>query len=391
MEIEKYFDWAATGAIDEETAEILRKSLEESIEFCANPSSVHAQGRKARERLEKAREDCAKTLGVKSNQIFFTSGGTEGDHIPLVSMLFNAEKGRILTSGIEHSAIREMAHNLKRIGFQSEKIAVDENGFISADAVLKKLEKDTQFVSVMAVNNETGNVMPIYEIAQAILEKYNGKKKPHFHTDCVQAAGKIELSLNEAGIDSASISAHKLGGPRGTGILFLAQPQKFKAFLAGGGQENGIRSGTENLFGAIATAEILKKRFFLKGKENARLFEQKKLTKDFVDSLKKIPLCSLVPSIREKGEENFSPWIVQAAFKGIPGNVMVRALDAKGFCISTGSACSARKQNRPVLEEMGVSRENQETAVRFSFGHATTKSAMDSLLQAVREVCADFS
>ncbi len=373
MEIEKYFDWAATGAIDEETAEILRKSLEESIEFCANPSSVHAQGRKARERLEKAREDCAKTLGVKSNQIFFTSGGTEGDHIPLVSMLFNAEKGRILTSGIEHSAIREMAHNLKRIGFQSEKIAVDENGFISADAVLKKLEKDTQFVSVMAVNNETGNVMPIYEIAQAILEKYNGKKKPHFHTDCVQAAGKIELSLNEAG------------------ILFLAQPQKFKAFLAGGGQENGIRSGTENLFGAIATAEILKKRFFLKGKENARLFEQKKLTKDFVDSLKKIPLCSLVPSIREKGEENFSPWIVQAAFKGIPGNVMVRALDAKGFCISTGSACSARKQNRPVLEEMGVSRENQETAVRFSFGHATTKSAMDSLLQAVREVCADFS
>ena len=276
---------------------------------------------------------------------------------------------------------------LKKQGFEVVSVNPDKNGFITPQLIEENLTADTLFVTVMSVNNETGCVQPIYEIADTISKWANGKKKPHFHVDCVQAGGKIPLDLSHRGIDSAALSAHKISGPRGIGILYLSKP--LNSFLVGGGQEQNIRSGTENLFGAVAFSKCLEK-FYLNEKAlnqdaKKRLEEQKEWTLDFLKKLKALEKCQLVPALRqdfsEETQAKFSPWVLQAAFVGIPGNVMVRALDAKGFSISTGSACSAKKQSRPILAAMKLGREIQDSAVRFSFGSFTTKKAMDELLK----------
>jgi len=398
MNTEHYFDWAATSPED---ADILRESLEIAITNYANPSSVHSAGLEARKIFEQARERSAKAMNVKSNCVFFTSGGTESDHIPLLSMFTKPSattqnKGRIILSGIEHPALREQCDNLKKLGFDVVTVNPNENGFIKVEAIEEKLTSDTLFVTVMAVNNETGCIQPIYEIADKLNDFYKGKRKPHFHIDCVQAAGKIPLDLSHNGIDSAALSAHKICGPRGIGILYLSNPEKFKGFLIGGGQEKGIRSGTENLFGAVAFSKVLEK-YYLLDENNENYKTQIELTNDFIKELSQIKNCKLVPEIRQNmastssTTENFSPYVVQVAFLGIPGNVMVRALDSKGFAISTGSACSSKKQSRPILAAMKSSREIQDSAVRFSFGPITTKQGMEDLLNAVKEICADFN
>ena len=393
MNSEHYFDWAATAPSDEK---ILRESLEIALQYDGNPSATHKIGSSARKILEEARASCAKSLGVNSNQVIFTSGGTESDHIPLLSVLNSPKKGRIILSAIEHPALREECAMLKKQGFEVVSVNPDKNGFICADSIVENLTPDTLFVTVMAVNNETGCVQPIYEIADAITKWAAGKKKPHFHVDCVQAAGKIPLDLSHKGIDSAALSAHKISGPRGIGILYLSKP--VNSFLVGGGQEQNIRSGTENLFGAVAFSKCLEKYYLnekaLNQQAKNRFEEQKEWTLDFLKKLKTLEKCQLVPVLREdfseEAQSKFSPWVVQAAFVGIPGNVMVRALDAKGFCISTGSACSAKKQSRPILAAMNASREIQDSAVRFSFGSFTSQKAMDELFEAVKEIVEAF-
>ncbi len=390
MDVSKYFDWAATSPCDEE---ILKEALEVSVKNCANPSAVHSEGQKARKIFEEARALAAKVLNVKTDEVFFTSGGTESDHIPLLSLLnrdFSETDGRgtIILSGIEHPALREQCAVLKKQGFNVVTVNPDKNGFISPSSIIEKLTPDTLFVSVMAVNNETGCIQKVYEIADALTAASQGKRKPHFHVDCVQAAGKIPLDLSYDGIDSAALSAHKISGPRGTGILVLKR--SIKPFLTGGGQEKNIRSGTENLFGALAFSKCLEKYYRISDFE-----KYQKMTAGFIEKLKTLNNCTLVPKLRAdtsiEVQSEFSPFVIQAAFKGIPGNVMVRALDAKGFCISTGSACSAKKQNRPVLAAMNASREIQDTAVRFSFGTLTCAEDLDGLFNAVKEVCQDFN
>ena len=393
MNSEHYFDWAATAPSDEK---ILRESLEIALQYDGNPSATHKIGSSARKTLEEARASCAKSLDVNSNQVIFTSGGTESDHIPLLSVLNSPKKGRIILSAIEHPALREECAMLKKQGFEVVSVNPDKNGFICADSIVENLTPDTLFVTVMAVNNETGCVQPIYEIADAITKWAAGKKKPHFHVDCVQAAGKIPLDLSHKGIDSAALSAHKISGPRGIGILYIAKP--VNSFLVGGGQEQNIRSGTENLFGAVAFSKCLEKYYLnekaLNQQAKNRFEEQKEWTLNFLKKLKTMEKCQLVPVLREdfseEAQAKFSPWVVQAAFVGIPGNVMVRALDAKGFCISTGSACSAKKQSRPILAAMNASREIQDSAVRFSFGSFTSQKAMDELFEAVKEIVEAF-
>ena len=217
MTHEHYFDWAATSPEDKE---ILRESLETALRNFGNPSSTHAAGKEARKIFEEARERSAKAIGVKPSQIFFTSGGTESDHIPLLSvlnspMISEGKRGRIILSAIEHPALREQCNELKHLGFEVVSVNPDKNGFISAEAISEKITPDTLFITVMAVNNETGCIQPIYEIADAITKAAAGKRKPHFHVDCVQAAGKIPLNLSHKGIDSAALSSHKFCGPRG--------------------------------------------------------------------------------------------------------------------------------------------------------------------------------
>lgn len=384
---ELYFDWAATAIPDQD---ILEAALKESLAAWANPSSVHAAGKEARAALEKARSDCAAVLGVQAKQIFFTSGGTESDHIPLLAILNRPEKGNVVVSSIEHPALREMAEELKKVGIECRLIPSDKNGFVTPEAVLQTVDAKTLFVSVMAVNNETGAIQPIQKIAAALEEAYKGKRKPRFHVDCVQALGKVPIDfLNEPGLDSAAFSAHKICGPRGIGLLYLKKEEEI--FLRGGGQEGGIRSGTENLFAAIAFGECLEKYAFSAKKENPRLEAQKEWTASFIKELLSIKGAAIIPESRANLSDDFSPWVIQASFKNIPGQVMLRALDAKGICVSTGSACSSKKASRPILEAMGVPAAQRETSVRFSFGPKTTRQGMQALLDAIKEVCAAFN
>lgn len=388
--IEHYFDWAAASPADED---ILRSSLEETLAVWGNPSSVHSVGKEAHALLESARARCADVLGVPPEKLFFTSGGTESDHIPLLSVLNRPQKGTVLVSSLEHPAVQNEAEELGKCGWKVVSIPSNTAGIITPDAVLSKLTNDTVLVCVMAVNNETGAIQPVYEIAGALADAAAGRRRAKLHVDCVQAAGKIPFDLSLSGIDSAAFSAHKICGPRGTGILYLADP--IEPFLRGGGQEKNIRSGTENVYGALAFSKCLE-RYYLNGK-NAQAQErfalQQKYARAFLEKISAIKGCTIIPAERLESahEADYSPWVVQAAFSGIPGQVMLRALDAEGFCISTGSACSSHKNDRPVLEAMNVNEQLRRNAVRFSFGPHTTESAMNELAAKTAEIAGRFN
>lgn len=393
-----YFDWAATAPME---ADIIRQAAEIAIQHFGNPSSTHLAGADAKSLLAQIRSACAKTLEVKQEQLFFTSGGTEANHLPLLSLLQRPAAGTVVISAIEHPAIREQADMLRHCGWKVVQVRPGSTGIVEPDAIQAALTNDTILVCLMAVNNETGAIQPVYQVADLLAKnaKETGKRRPRLHVDCVQAAGKEPLCLSYPGIDSAAFSAHKIGGPRGIGLLYLSQ--KIESFVRGGGQEQGIRSGTENLGGAWALSKCLERHYLAAGFDSVsqkaapkaspaldRFLQQKEMTSHFLTQLKAIKGCTLIPECRldPAQEDKFSPWIVQAAFAGIPGEVLVRAMSERGIAISTGSACSSRKLSRPVLEAMGISRDLATNGVRFSFGPATTGQDMDSLLSALREI-----
>ncbi len=389
-----YFDWAATTPPD---SQILEEALKLTLENYGNPSSLHKLGTNAGKLLTQARERCAKALDVAPDTIIFTSGGTESDHFPILSLLQKPKNrnsdnnGTIVISAIEHPAIREQTKMMENCGYRVTLVPPEKNGIVSAEKFVSKTDDNTQLVCLMAVNNETGAIQPIYEVAELLQKKYTNHKKPKFHVDAVQAAGKIPLRLNHKGIDSAAISAHKIRGPRGIGILYLAK--RIEPFVRGGEQENGLRPGTENVFGALAMAMCLEKYIISENVPESlqKLEKQKNVCSGFISDLLQIKGCKIIPESRNKDDsEHFSPWIVQTAFENIPGKVMVRALAEKGFSISTGSACSAKKLSRPVLEAMLVSKDDATNAIRFSFGADTSEQAVSELLTAIREVTADF-
>ncbi|MDD7014537.1 MAG: cysteine desulfurase family protein [Spirochaetales bacterium] len=392
IESKHYFDWAATTPPDRE---ILTKALDFSIEHWGNPSSIHKAGTDARAALEETRKNCAEILGVKAEQLYFTSGGTESDHLALLQILTRPQKGSILLSAIEHPALREMAKMVKNCGWKVITVNPDKNGTVQSEQIIANLQEDTAFVTVMSVNNETGAVQNIYDIADKLTQWAKGKRRPFFHVDCVQAAGKIPLNLSYPGIDSASFSAHKIRGPRGIGLLYSARP--FTSFLKGGGQEKNIRSGTENLFGAKAFELALEKYYIREALPSSmeKFRNQQNLTKKFIQELGTIKGCTLIPHCRltqdDEIQKNFSPYVIQASFPGIPGQVMERALSTEGFYISTGSACSSGHHSRPVLDTMQISGAEKEAAVRFSFGPDTQWSEMNDLLEKLKEIALKFA
>ena len=389
-----YFDWAATTPPD---SQILEEALKLTVENYGNPSSLHKLGTNAGKLLAQARERCAKVLEVAPETIIFTSGGTESDHFPILSLLQKPKNrsrdnnGTIVISAIEHPAIREQAKMMENCGYRVTLVSPEKNGIVSAEKFVSKTDDNTQLVCLMAVNNETGAIQPVYEVADLLQKKYTNHKKPKFHVDAVQATGKIPFRLNHKGIDSAAISAHKIRGPRGIGILYLAK--RIEPFVRGGEQENGLRPGTENVFAALAMAMCLEKYIISESIPESvkKLEKQESVCSSFIFDLLQIKGCKIIPESRNKNDsEHFSPWIVQTTFQNIPGKVMVRALAEKGFSISTGSACSAKKLSRPVLEAMQVSKDDATNAVRFSFGPDTSEQAVSELVNAIREVTASF-
>ena len=267
--------------------------------------------------------------------------------------------------------MRENAEMLSRLGKKVYTAAVEPHGAVSPRTLREALDRaeNPRMAACMGVNNETGTVTDLAAITAMLRER--GGTVPHLHSDLVQQIGKVPLGIPLAELDSAAISAHKIGGPRGIGILYVRK--SLEAFTRGGGQERGLRPGTENVAGAYALAACLEK---YAAPETLREQYAGAAARGnaLISALAETGRCTLIPAGRTADDPRFSPWIFQLAFDGIPGEVMVRALDAAGVAVSTGSACSSRKKERPVLDAMGVSAKTAFEGIRISQGWSTTMS-----------------
>ena len=377
-----YLDWAAS-APPEPAA--LAAALAAAETCHANPSSPHPAGRAAAAALEDARRRLAHLLG--GGEIVFTSGATESNSLLLLSVLDRARatpdhRPAVVVSGIEHASVHDQAERLTALGAACRVVRAGTDGRVRPGDVAAAVDRDTAVVSVMLVNNETGVVQPVAEIAQAARAAAGGRRLL-VHTDAVQAFGKLPFAPDSLGVDAASISAHKIGGPRGIGALWLRAGTSLPVVAAGGGQERGMRPGTENVAGAAGFAAAAEARLARLAPDAARA---RGLAARLVHGLSAVPGARLFPASRAAGESDlFSPWIVCFGFPPLPGEVVVRLAGERGICIASGSACSSRKKIRTrVLEAMGYDRRTAFSAVRVSTGPVTSETDIDALLDVLR-------
>ncbi|HWP69166.1 MAG TPA: aminotransferase class V-fold PLP-dependent enzyme, partial [Rectinemataceae bacterium] len=295
------------------------------------------------------------------------------------------EKPHMIVSAIEHAAIHAQSEVLARMGFSVSYVKPDSDGIISPQKVAGELRPSTKLVAIMAVNNETGAIQDVSAIGSAIASASDARKMrpPLFHIDCVQALGKIPLDIPASQATSAAFSAHKLRGPKGIGALWYSKTPEPLAL--GGGQEMGLRSGTENLFGASAFATCAAKAIASMDQSFAHACS---LEKELIEGLHKIKGACVVPQSRTGRDTRWSPWIVSAAFPGLAGEVFARALSDAGICVSTGSACShaGKTKGRRILDAMGLPEELSFSAIRISIGPTSTKQDIDTFLGAADDL-----
>ena len=364
-----YFDNSATT---KPYPEALATYTEVATRIWGNPSSLHNLGSQATRILEASRKQIAELIGKKADEIYFTSGGTEGDNWILKGVAFEkAPYGKhIIVSDIEHPAIKESAAWLKTQGFEVDYAPVDARGFVKVDALSSLLRPDTTLVSVMAVNNEIGSIQPIHEIA-ALLED---RPTISFHVDAVQALAKVatEVYLPER-VDFATFSSHKFHGLRGVGFVYIKEGKKITPLLTGGGQEKEMRSTTENVAGIAATAKALRLAM-----ENQEVFASK--TQQMKEVIRK-ELANYPDVTVFSGEDHFAPHILTFGIKGVRGEVVVHAFEEFDIYISTTSACSS-KAGKPAgtLIAMGVDKSIAQTAVRLSLDIENDMSQVEQFL-----------
>ena len=364
-----YFDNSATT---KPYPEALATYTEVATRIWGNPSSLHNLGSQATRILEASRKQIAELIGKKAEEIYFTSGGTEGDNWILKGVAFEkAPYGKhIIVSDIEHPAIKESAAWLKTQGFEVDYAPVDARGFVKVDALASLLRPDTTLVSVMAVNNEIGSIQPIHEIA-ALLED---RPTISFHVDAVQALAKVatEVYLPER-VDFATFSSHKFHGLRGVGFVYIKEGKKITPILTGGGQEKEMRSTTENVAGIAATAKALRLAM-----ENQEAFASK--TQQMKEVIRK-ELANYPDVTVFSGEDHFAPHILTFGIKGVRGEVVVHAFEEFDIYISTTSACSS-KAGKPAgtLIAMGVDKSIAQTAVRLSLDLENDMSQVEQFL-----------
>ena len=364
-----YFDNSATT---KPYPEALATYTEVANRIWGNPSSLHNLGSQATRILEASRKQIAELIGKKAEEIYFTSGGTEGDNWILKGVAFEkAPYGKhIIVSDIEHPAIKESAAWLKTQGFEVDYAPVDARGFVKVDALASLLRPDTTLVSVMAVNNEIGSIQPIHDIA-ALLED---RPTISFHVDAVQALAKVatEVYLPER-VDFATFSSHKFHGLRGVGFVYIKEGKKITPLLTGGGQEKEMRSTTENVAGIAATAKALRLAM-----ENQEAFANK--TQQMKEVIRK-ELANYPDVTIFSGEDHFAPHILTFGIKGVRGEVVVHAFEEFDIYISTTSACSS-KAGKPAgtLIAMGVDKSIAQTAVRLSLDLENDMSQVEQFL-----------
>lgn len=368
----RYFDWAATTPMSQEA---ITSYAETAAKLFGNPSSQHSIGKEAHKKLEEIRNYFAQICGTESDTIFFTSGGTESNALICQTFLAKKRNIHIVISGIEHPSIYEYVHAFRQRGHEVTRLPAP-NGLVDLQKLKTVLTKQTALVMVMTVNNVMGTIQPIKEIRSILREHERTHGTTiHFHTDAVQAFGKIDPSLYVPFVDSISISAHKLQGPKGTGVLYSRTAPQVPS--PGGGQEGGIRPGTQDLPSIVSFYTAA--RYYVENL-SSHLDHAASIKRRLIQLLQnKRYIIPITPTTDDT--HLVSPYIISLSIPGIPSEVFARVLDSRGICISTGSACSSksRKKIQRVLLQSGFSEEICDSAIRISFGPETTFDDIDML------------
>ena len=382
-----YLDWAASAPLHPDAVCAMTSWLEADDIGCgANPNSLHTPGRTAFKALEDYRREVASMVNAsRPDEIVFTGGATESDNalIAMARASFAAReqamKGtfrpKVITSSIEHDAVANTVHSLERDGFDTMYMPVDRGGFVDPEALAAAVDDTTVLVSIQAANAEIGTIQTIRELA-AIAHEAGAL----FHTDATQAVGKIPFDVRELGVDAAAWSAHKLGGPKGVGALYVKVRTPIFPLLFGGGQEGGRRSGTQNLMGVAGLHAAMYAALQSREEEHARQMQMR-------DRL--YAACAAIPGVRPTidvaaGDERYLPNIVNIVTPGNASEYTVLKMDSMGYAVSGGSACASRSlEPSHVLKAIGVPRHDALCEMRISFGRTTTDADIDGFVQAL--------
>lgn len=373
-----YLDNAATTKISDKVIEEMTKSFSENY---GNPSSVHSLGQRAKSAVERARHIITQNLKIETTEIVFTSGGAEGNNLAIRGFLkANNDKGKhIITSKIEHSTILKTFEQLENEGYEVSYIGVDENGVIDIEKLKQELRKDTALVSIMFVNNETGVIQQIKEIGEILAER-----NIFFHTDAVQAIGKLKILPKELKIGALTATAHKFYGPKGAGFVFIDKKYSLEKEIWGGSQERNRRAGTENVHGILGLGVALEEVY-----ENLEeMSEKEEKLQTYLENKLKTEIVKLGKKIKINGEKgNRIKTTTNVYIEGVDIQMLLVALDLRGICISGGSACmSGSLENSHVLKAMGLTHEELKGSFRISIGKDTTIEEIDYFVENLIEV-----
>ncbi len=374
--MEVYFDNSATTRCYDSVKEIVIRTMTEDF---GNPSAMHLKGVEAEKYVKDSAAKLARILKVQEKEILFTSGGTESDNLALIgAAMANKRSGNhIITTAVEHPAVSQPALFLQEQGFEVTYLPVDNRGVVKLDALEAVLRPDTILVSVMYVNNEVGAVMPVEEIGRRIREK---SPKALFHVDAIQAFGKYRIYPKKMGIDLLSVSSHKIHGPKGVGFLYINEKAKLQPQILGGGQQSGMRSGTDNVPGiaglGVAAEEIYRDL-------DANVERMYSLKEHIAKGLEKIPDIRINGMALREG----APQILSISVMGVRSEVLLHSLEERGIFVSAGSACSSHKRKpSSTLTAMGMAKDQIESTVRLSFSEENTAEEADYFLQVMGEL-----
>ena len=375
-----YLDNAASTAVH---PEVVKEMLPYFDVQYGNPSSIHQFGRKAKNAIQKARKQVAALVGAEPDEILFTSGGTESNNTILYGIPklqgSHLDQNHIITSSIEHEAILQPCKEFENIGIKITYLPIDEHGIVDPDDIANSINLHTVLVSIMLANNVVGTIQPIKEISE-ICKKY----QIPLHTDAVQAVGKMPIDVKELGVDALSVSSHKINGPKGIGALFIKKGLRIDPQILGGGQENGMRSGTENVASIVGfgkACEIAKERL----NENITHFQT--LHSSMLSRIaKEIPHVKLNGHPEKRIFNN-----IHLTFLGVNGEDLIIKLDEHGIAASTGSACSVHTQKAShVLKAMGFNHEQITGSLRISFGYANTLDEINQAVEVLKKVVSEL-